>query len=407
MPARSPRIPKYRHYRPKNLAVVRINGRDHYLGRFGSEESQERYRRLIAEWLTTNGTETSRDRQGPTTPDVSVNEVLLAYWRHTETHYRRPDGSPGQELANVRDALRPLKRLYGHTPARDFGPLALRAVRDEMVRTGLSRTTINARVNRIRRAFRWAASMELVPPAVYQAISAVEGLRQGRTEAKEAPEVGPVPLERVQATLPHLPAPVAAMVRLQLLTGMRAGEVMAMRGCDLVEGEPTWEYRPATHKNAWRGQERIIPLGPQAQEVLRGFRKPDPAAFLFSPREVVEQLRAERKGGRPAEAVRDRYDRRAYRQAIARACDRAFPHPTLSQAPKKERTAAQERELKTWRREQRWSPLQLRHTAATAIRARYGLEAAQAVLGHARADTTQIYAERDQARARSIMEEMG
>ena len=32
MSARIPADPKYRHYRPKNLAVVRINGKDHYLG---------------------------------------------------------------------------------------------------------------------------------------------------------------------------------------------------------------------------------------------------------------------------------------------------------------------------------------------------------------------------------------
>jgi hypothetical protein len=52
VPARTPaRLPKYRHYKPKDLAVVRIDGRDHYLGRFGSEESQEKYRRLVAGWL--------------------------------------------------------------------------------------------------------------------------------------------------------------------------------------------------------------------------------------------------------------------------------------------------------------------------------------------------------------------
>ena len=54
-----------------------------------------------------------------------------------------------------------------------------------------------------------------------------------------------------------------------------------------------------------------------------------------------------------------------------------------------------------------WSPGQLRHTAATLIRARYGLEAAQTVLGHAKADVTQVYAERDLARARAVMAEIG
>jgi hypothetical protein len=41
--------PKYRHFKPRDLAVVRINGRDHYLGQYGSPASREAYARLIAE----------------------------------------------------------------------------------------------------------------------------------------------------------------------------------------------------------------------------------------------------------------------------------------------------------------------------------------------------------------------
>jgi integrase len=51
--------------------------------------------------------------------------------------------------------------------------------------------------------------------------------------------------------------------------------------------------------------------------------------------------------------------------------------------------------------------LQLRHTAATAIRAQYGLEVTSNVLGHAKADVTQIYAERDLSRARAVAAEIG
>ena len=51
--------------------------------------------------------------------------------------------------------------------------------------------------------------------------------------------------------------------------------------------------------------------------------------------------------------------------------------------------------------------LQLRHTAATLIEKRYGLEAAAAVLGHARVDTTQIYLDRDLTRAHAVAAEIG
>jgi hypothetical protein len=37
MTAPTPRkLPKYRHYKPKDLAVVRIDGRDYYLGKYDS-----------------------------------------------------------------------------------------------------------------------------------------------------------------------------------------------------------------------------------------------------------------------------------------------------------------------------------------------------------------------------------
>jgi integrase len=113
-----------------------------------------------------------------------------------------------------------------------------------------------------------------------------------------------------------------------------------------------------------------------------------------------------------SQARNDRYDRRTYRQAVARACDKAFPHPTIPALLRKRSTAPARKaellaELKAWRKARRWSPLQLRHAAATAIRSQFGLESAQVVLGHAKANTTEIYAERDLAKARQVMREIG
>jgi site-specific recombinase XerC len=56
---------------------------------------------------------------------------------------------------------------------------------------------------------------------------------------------------------------------------------------------------------------------------------------------------------------------------------------------------------------EKWSPNRLRHSAATAIRKRFGLEAAQVTLGHAAADVTQVYAERDLERAAVVMAQVG
>lgn len=363
---RTPRIPILRLHKATGLAVVSIKRRDFYCGRFGTPEAEAEYKRLVAEWLTRQTPPDPKPRTVPAAHAPTVAEVIVAFMRHADRHYRHLDGTPTHEVDNLRDAVRPLKRLYAHTRAVDFGPVALRAYRDELVRSGLARTTVNARVNRVRRMFRWAASHELVPTTVAQGLAMVEGLRLGRTPAREADPVGPVPVEVVEATIPHLPRPVAAMVRLQLLTGCRASEVTSMRGRDITVGSEFWEYRPASHKGAHRGQKRIILLGPRAQVLVSEFLTDDPDAVLFAPHRR-----------RTAAA----YDRRTYRQAVVRGAAKAG-------VP-------------------RWSPLQLRHTAATSIRSRWGLEAAQVVLGHSRADVTQLYAERDLNRAREVIAAIG
>jgi integrase len=258
--------------------------------------------------------------------------------------------------------------------------------------------------------------------AVVHALGTVAGLQKGRTAARESEPVGPVAVEVVEATLPQLSRPVAGMVRLQLLTGMRPAEACMMRGCDLTPGEPTWIYRPASHKTAWRGRKREIPLGPKAQALIREFLRPDAAAYLFDPREAVAEYHARRANARkskpnPSEKAKRakkpggdharRYNRSSYLNAIRRASDRAFPHPSLSKVRNSMLTIDERSELLSWRKAHRWHPNQLRHTAATLIRAKFGLEVAQAILGHAKADTTEIYAARDLARAADAVAEIG
>jgi integrase len=170
------------------------------------------------------------------TVDLAINELIVAYWKHAESHYRRPDGTPTGEIHCLRAALRPLRDLYGHTLVRDFGPLALKAVRQKMigtveVRTGRPwcRRSINLHVCRIRSMFKWGVEQEMVPPSVLLGLQAVKGLQKGRSRARESAPVKPVSQAFVDAVLPYVRPQVAAMVQLQALTGMRPGEVVAVR----------------------------------------------------------------------------------------------------------------------------------------------------------------------------------
>jgi integrase len=231
------RVPSYRFHKASNQAVVVIDGKSHYLGEWNSPESRETYDRLIADWLRSGRRAQEPDASRPR-PDCTVAEMILAFWRHAEVHYRHPDGTPTGELANLKAALRPLRKRYGDIRAAKFGPLALRDIQEEMIADDLARTSINARVNRIRRAFRWAVSVELIPGGIVQELEAVPGLQKGRTAAREKEPVRPVPIDVVEKTLPFLSRQVAGMVRLQLLTGMRPGEVCRVRMRDIkVEGD--------------------------------------------------------------------------------------------------------------------------------------------------------------------------
>jgi integrase len=387
-------IPSICLHKATGQAVVRLDGKDYYLGKYGTPQVQQRYDRLIAEWLAGKR---SRPVPGESGNGFTVDEVLVRYWRWAESYYRDDDGRPARELENIRDALKPLRRLYGQTIAKDFGPLAIRTLQQHLASDGLARTTVNMRVTRIRRVFKWAVSVELLPASVHQALATVPGLRRGREQAKEAEPIGPAPVEHIEAAILHMPRPVATMAQLQLLTASRAGEIMAMRAIDLNMSGPIWTYTPKRHKNRHRGHERVIFLGPKAQEIIKSFLTTDLNAYLFSPRRYMEQMHAQRAALRkskrtPSEQRRtrkrkpkiklgERYNRRSYRIAVDRACKKA-------NVPS-------------------WSPLQLRHTAATMIRSKYGIEAAKVVLAHQCIETSQIYAERDLGKAAQIIAEIG
>lgn len=393
MPKLTRRLPSYRLHKPSGRAVVSLEGRTHYLGRFGTPESRREYERIVQEWL-------ARRRRGIPSAhfaDLTINELIVSYLSHVDAYYVK-DGLPTSEPDTIRQALRFLRRGYGSTSAADFGPLSLQTVRAAMIDHGLCRTYINRQVNRIRLMFGWAAANQLLPVSVHQTLGTVAGLRKGRSEARESCKVGPVPDATIEQTLPLVPPVVATMIRVQRLAGMRPQEVAAMRGDEIDRSDATcWEYRPGRHKTQHHERERLIFLGPQSQALLLPYLGAAEGGYLFSPeRSEAERrvlLRVNRKSPMtPSQMARqpkphterrpgEHYSVASYRRAIRRACE------TLGIPV--------------------WFPNALRHAAATVIRSRFSLEHAQAVLGHAELGTTQVYAEVEFERAREVMRKIG
>jgi integrase len=418
----SRRTPALRRHKPSGLAVVTLDGKDHYLGPWPSGQrkppaaAQAEYDRLISEWL-------AHGRRVPETEDgdpLTVSGLILAFWGHAEQHYRRPDGTPTSELADYKLSLRPLRELYGRLAVPEFSPRKLKAVRERMIEANLCRGVINQRVGRIVRVFKWGVGEELVPETVHRALAAVPGLQKGRSKARESEPVKPVPAAWVEATLPHVLPPVRAMARLQQLTGARPGEICALRGCDIDMSGPVWLYRPQVHKTMHAGKDRVIAVGPRAQEALKPWLRLNLTEYLFQPREAVAALRAgqrrhrkgrvrpsqaSRRNARPKKVPGERYTSRSYAQAIAkgvlaantaRACGPCKPLKPEARCEACKAAAVPH-----------WHPHMLRHSHATAVRRQFGLEAARVALGHHQTRVTEVYTERDLALAAKVAREIG
>src|SRR5688572_8769434 len=121
-PRGSIRTPSYCKHKSSGRAYVTIDGRPVYLGPHGSQESKDEYARVVSEWLASgrhhaaSATTTAMDPA----PDLSVSTLLASFWEHAKNEYPAqviPGRRPAGELGMYFDVLRPLRRLYGATPA--------------------------------------------------------------------------------------------------------------------------------------------------------------------------------------------------------------------------------------------------------------------------------------------------
>ena len=329
--------------------------------------------------------------------------------RHQRSDIRTQDGNPTEEFKTVQRIMRLLRSNFGRTDASEFKALRFKAIRQIIAENGVSETkpapicryVVNKYCRHIIRAFKLAAENEKLSADNYQSMKAVETLRKGRTDARETDPIKPVSLETIEKTKQHLHGIAADMVRLQLLTAMRPGELCQLKPSCIDRSGDIWLFTPEHHKNEHRDQDRIVCIGQEAQDILRPYLLRDPNAFCFDPSEAVEQQRRKRNLERttpsnqgnyqgktkvkrnPKRQAGKCYTTRSYRRVIHRACDAAgIP---------------------------RWSPNRIRKTAGTIIRKASGsLEASQAVLGHKSKSTTErFYAELDVSLAADVMRQIG
>ena len=281
-------IPKYRKHRATGQAVVTIGGTDHYLGPHGTKASQLEYDRLIGEWISAG-----RPSSVATSSDITIAELCQRYKVYAEGYYIH-GGTVAQHRDRLPDAAAAIRQHAG-------GRIRTAGVEGSSptVRGKWSFPHLLQPAHRHHPPHVQVGIVgQLVPVSTWQALTAVSGLRCGHTEAPENEPIGPIDEATVDATLPHLPDTVAAMVRLQRLTGMRPDEVCRLRPCEVDRSGEVWTFTPSHHKTAHRGRKRTIFIGPQGQEILRPFLPRDAESFCFVPAETVAKQLALRNAKR-------------------------------------------------------------------------------------------------------------
>jgi integrase len=259
----------------------------------------------------------------------------------------------------------------------EFGPKKLLALRELWIKKNVARHTINARVRRLRQIFKWGVSRELVPIDALHRLKTVESLQPNRGGRETSGCRGPVALNIVEATLPHLPELMRAFVMVALHTGARIGELSVLTTGQIDRTSDVWVANLSQHKTRHKGKSRRIYFGPKAQAALTPWLLDDLDAPIFSPTRIRAR-RAQRRGKNPPAKS---YARNGFGQILRRAIRRG--------------------------QLQHWSLAQLRHSAAVEITNEFGLEACRGVLGHSSVKMSEHYATESVALANKAMTQLG
>jgi integrase len=232
----------------------------------------------------------------------------------------------------------------------------------------------------------------------------LRGLQRGRSSARETEPVQPVARAVVDDTLALLRPTVADMVRLQLETGMRPGELVEMRPIDIDMSGKVWLYRPSRHKTAHLGHGRIIPLGPKAQTIILKYLTTNTQTPIFSPARTVEERRLALRLRRRTKVQPSQQNRR--KQQPKKKAGHSYTVASYGKAVA-QALARHNKDKRPAEHIPHWHPHQLRHLRALELKRAAGLDAARAVLGHRSPIITEHYATLDVATASALMAKMG
>lgn len=385
--------PKLCRHKAKNLGYSTDprTKKQIYFGTWGHAQTIENYQRWASEFLKPEEFSSTSIKDKAT-----IGELLERYLVWSKRYYRvKGSTKVSTEFNCVRQACKEMVPWFD-VPTKDFKPSDLITIRSKMVerdavsqngqpsRKKLRLTTVNAMVTRIRRMFKRGVEWELVPSDVYQALSCVQHLSwRTAPELEEKQPIKPVDFDLVRRAFPFMNEKFRLMLRVHMFTGMRTTEVCGMRWSELQPfNDKLYLYSPESHKTAHKGFTKAIYIPNSLVEEMRQLSR------IAANKKIDHVFLSWGKG--KAAGYKGPVQPSGYRTAIDRAQDRLARSNRFNNLPQVSR----------------WTLLQIRHSVGTLVREQFGLEGAQAVLGHATLDATQIYAERRNNLAIEIASQM-
>lgn len=370
-------LPTLRFHKSSGQFYYWFAGKRHYLG--AKKGVAEQHYRLILGGAATPAPDPAAVAGG------TLAEAMAIYREFAGRRY-----TDYRAIARVDAAIDAALAVHAILPIESFRPRHLRDIRDGLVqrKPPLSRSYINCLIRALKTALRWLAEEEHVQPTVLAAARTVRALAPG----EGGREISPVPSVEnwiVDATRSECSPTIRAMVDVQKLTGMRPGELCAMRRGEVsmtpaellhpiasrrplaalqIDGELVWIYVPSQHKNTKRGRLRAIAIGPAAQKVLLPLlTNTETQGYVFKPAADLSPAECQ------ALKVGDCFTVRAYHNAIKRAAERAN---------RRRREAFDRKLIPELKLVPSWSPNQLRHAALEGVADQRGAEDAAAMAGH-------------------------
>ena len=133
---RSIRTPKYRHHTHSGQAVVTINGKDVYLGKYGTLESHEQYHQVVGQFLAEQGRPPLPARDNVALLALKRNRKPITVVEACSEYLRFCEANRPNEVSAVESMQAVFVSTFRHELAANIGPVALKQVREAMVESG-------------------------------------------------------------------------------------------------------------------------------------------------------------------------------------------------------------------------------------------------------------------------------